>query len=95
MDQLAKDMIQCKADGYGCHYGAWHAAVKEPQMEAPVERYPKSKSDRPRCVVCGAEIPEGSKRTITCGPVCAATRSSQQNREQLKRRRQEKLQAEE
>jgi hypothetical protein len=25
MDKLSKDMIQCKKDGYGCHYGAWKA----------------------------------------------------------------------
>lgn len=24
-DKLALDMIQCKKDGYGCHYGAWKA----------------------------------------------------------------------
>ena len=98
MDQLAKDMIQCKADGYGCHYGAWHAAVIEPQMEAPVERYPKKKpvekSGRPRCIVCGAEIPAGSKRTTTCGPSCADIRRRQQVQEHNERRRQEKLQAE-
>ena len=26
MDYLSKCMIQCKKDGYGCHYGAWRAA---------------------------------------------------------------------
>lgn len=26
MDNLAKCMIQCKKDGYGCHYGACRAA---------------------------------------------------------------------
>ena len=25
MDNLSKCMIQCKADGFGCHYGAWRA----------------------------------------------------------------------
>ena len=26
MDNLSKCMIQCKADGFGVHYGAWRAA---------------------------------------------------------------------
>lgn len=25
MDNLSKCMIRCKAEGYGCHYGAWRA----------------------------------------------------------------------
>lgn len=92
MDQLAKDMVQCKADGYGCHYGAWHAAVKEPQMALPEERYPKKKpaekSDRPRCIVCGAEIPKESKHKVTCGHTCADVRRRQQAQERKERRRQ-------
>lgn len=90
MDQLAIDAKA--ATDLGMDYGDYIAKYKPPVP--PAERYPKSKSDRPRCQVCGKEIPAGSKRTITCGPACAHTRSCQQNREQLKRRRQEKLQAE-
>lgn len=29
MDNLSKCMIQCKADGFGCHYGDWRAAHGE------------------------------------------------------------------
>jgi hypothetical protein len=30
LDNFTKDLIQCKADGYGCHYGAWYAAQNRP-----------------------------------------------------------------
>lgn len=37
LDNLSLDMIQCKKDGYGCHYGKWKAMqgcgeVKEKQL---------------------------------------------------------------
>ena len=93
MDQLAKDMIQCKADGYGCYYGRWPAAVKEPQMAESEQPHPKKakaagKAERPRCVICGTEIPEGSRRTKTCGPSCGDTLRLRQYQEAKERRRQ-------
>lgn len=43
MDKLSLDMIQCKKDGYGCHYGKWKAmqepVVIEPKPELGVVRY--------------------------------------------------------
>lgn len=32
-DNLALDMIQCKKDGYGCHYGKWKAMQEEVIIE--------------------------------------------------------------
>jgi hypothetical protein len=29
-NKLALDMIQCKKDGFGCHYGAWMAVQNRP-----------------------------------------------------------------
>ena len=30
LDKLSLDMIQCKKDGYGCHYGDWYAVQNRP-----------------------------------------------------------------
>ena len=54
LDNLAADMIQCKKDGFGCHYGKWKAL--QPfirfKRELPIEL-----DDGKRvCKTCGAEF---------------------------------------
>ena len=49
-DKLALDMIQCRQDGYGCHYGAWKALQDRPVVI-------KKKED---------EIPDGWKVCLYC-----------------------------
>lgn len=62
MDNLSKCMIQCKADGYGVHYGAWRAAqggvflMKEDTIPAGWKKcehcgevYKPSRSDQKFC----------------------------------------------
>lgn len=39
LDNLAKDMIRCKKDGFGCHYGDWkflHPNTKEKQDDSAI-----------------------------------------------------------
>ena len=35
LDKLSLDMIQCKKDGFGVHYGAWKATQKPVEIEKP------------------------------------------------------------
>lgn len=54
MDKLALDMIQCKKDGFGVHYGAWRAAQYEKNkgMTPPA----KPKGYKHTCLNCGKEF---------------------------------------
>ena len=95
MDQLAKDAAEAKR--LGMRYGDYIAKYKPPQppaMRYPEKKKPKedqSKQEPPRCVVCGAEIPAGSKRTKACGPVCADALRRQQSKEWQEQKRKEKI----
>ena len=55
MDKLALDMIQCKKDGFGVHYGAWRAAQYEKNkgMTPPPA---KPKGYKHTCLNCGVEF---------------------------------------
>lgn len=53
MDQLAKDMIQCKKDGYGVHYGAWRAAQYEKNKGMTIVKH---KGHKHICQHCGKEF---------------------------------------
>ena len=68
MDNLARDMIQCKKDGYGCHYGHWKAAqpaVQIPRKEDPTEIKISV------CAYCGCEFhPYDNRKRIYCGDRC-------------------------
>ena len=58
MDKLAQDMIQCKKDGYGVHYGAWRAA----QYEKGIMNMPKPKGYKYICFHCGKEFYAPNKK---------------------------------
>ena len=78
MDNLSADMIQCKKDGFGCHYGAWKALQKAKPV-APVKE--EKKSDR-FCEYCGKEIPVNAhRRQRFCNPNCGALAHYYANRE--------------
>lgn len=49
MDNLSADMIQCKKDGFGCHYGAWKA-TQEPVKIEPKTTIPEGWRN---CEYCG------------------------------------------
>ena len=54
MDKLAQDMIQCKKDGYGVHYGAWRAAQYEKNQYKTIPA--KHKGYKHTCLNCGKEF---------------------------------------
>ena len=47
MDNLSKDMVQCKKDGYGCHYGKWKAMQEI--VTPPKDTIPEGWSVCPYC----------------------------------------------
>jgi hypothetical protein len=66
MDNLSKDMIQCKKDGFDCHYGAWKAT------QDPVKIEKKDIPDGWRaCAYCGIPFkPKTKRKQLYCGGVC-------------------------
>lgn len=82
MDNLSKDMIKCKQDGFGCHYGAWRAA------QDPIKIEKKDIPDGWRvCEYCGTPFKPSTKRKqLYCGAVC----QQQASRERAYEREREK-----
>lgn len=68
MDNLSADMIQCKKDGFGCHYGKWKAL----QEQKPIE--PKEESldagYKKKCEWCGVEFIFSRKTQRFCSMKC-------------------------
>ena len=92
MDKIAKDMIQCKKDGYGCHYGAWKAA------QTPVKIKPKKLLvgiETIKCAYCGAEFMSDDNRTrIFCGARCRKLHINERNRQRYKEKVEREIQNE-
>ena len=66
-DKLALDMIQCKADGFGCHYGRWKAL-----QENPLHKKKEIPDGWKVCPECGKAFQLGkySKKKIYCEVEC-------------------------
>jgi hypothetical protein len=83
MDNLSADMIKCRKDGFGCHYGAWKAL--QPIERAKKEK-PKNLDDGRRvCEWCKTEFyyyGKGNRRF--CGNVCYQSHWYQKKREERK-----------
>ena len=73
MDNLSNDMIQCKKDGFGCHYGAWKAT----QEVKPIE--PKGIPEGfCVCVHCGMVFkPKKKRNQLYCGAYCSKEQSDE------------------
>ena len=68
MDPLSKDMVQCKKDGFGCHYGDWRAAQDRPVV---LEKKIKIAADRKICPQCGRPFkPSNKGRQVYCDIEC-------------------------
>lgn len=67
LDNLSMDMIRCKADGYGCHYGSWkalHPNTKD-NVDEPVPQ------GWLFCKECGNPFKPKTKRSqFYCEPEC-------------------------
>ena len=69
LDNLSLDMIRCKADGFGCHYGHWkalHGDTKEaPEVEEPAPQGGLI------CQYCGKPFkPKTYRRQKYCDSLC-------------------------
>ena len=80
MDNLSKCMIQCKKDGFGCHYGAWRAAQGDDFVIE--EEIPKGMR---KCPYCGELFkPKRNRPQKYCGAYCQ-NRSSTERCKQRKK----------
>ena len=79
-DKLALDMMQCKADGYGCHYGHWKAA-QDPVRIVKKTEIPEGWRV---CEYCGKPYKPKSKRPQKyCQPYCGTR--AQREKDKAKR----------
>lgn len=83
MDNLAADMIQCRMDGYGCHYGKWKALQPVGQIK---RRTPEAFDDGRRvCENCGAVFFHyGSGAMRFCSVSCRKTAYYENNKQRFK-----------
>lgn len=77
LDNLSKDMIRCKADGFGCHYGQWKVSnwnTKDRVEEITPQGWLI-------CKYCGKPFkPRTKRKQLYCEAVC----QSQAQREKRK-----------
>jgi hypothetical protein len=78
-DKLALDMMQCKADGYGCHYGHWKAAQAPVQVELEPKR--KAPEEWRECPWCRKQFKPVSSRQIYCQIYCQRSANYVKRRE--------------
>lgn len=84
LDKLSLDMIQCKKDGYGCHYGAWYAAQNRPVV---IEK----KGDIPEgckiCIRCGKPfMPKkfSNGKQIYCDVTCQRAAQRERDKDKIR-----------
>ena len=66
LDKLSQEMLQCEADGFGFHYGAWKA-TQEPGKPPQ----PKIDKNISYCLNCGRIIILKSRREVKyCDAYC-------------------------
>lgn len=68
MDNLSMEMIQCRKDGFGCHYGQWKAQQeRKPIKPVKVE----TEGTKRICEYCGKEFVYFTKHNRKfCGDIC-------------------------
>lgn len=80
-DKLALDMMQCKADGFGCHYGQWKA------LQDPVAVERKIPEGWLICPECGKSFKHGkysNRNRIYCDITCQKTAQRARDKEKRK-----------
>lgn len=81
MDNLSKCMIQCKAEGFGCHYGAWRA-TKGDILIVKKDEIPEGWK---KCPHCGELFkPQRRKDQKYCGAYCQYLASQERVRKKRK-----------
>jgi hypothetical protein len=88
LDNLSLDMIQCRKDGYGCHYGAWKAAKNRPvTIEKKTDELPKGWRI---CKYCGKPFkPKQRGIQLYCEYYCADEAAKERYRERNRERQQQ------
>lgn len=77
LDKLSLDMIQCKRDGFGVHYGAWKATQVPVKTEEP-----PLPDDWRICAWCGKPFKLKTKRNkIYCECFCQIEAQRERDRE--------------
>ena len=76
LDNLSLDMIQCKADGFGCHYGQWKALNGSTKV--------KEEDSSPQgwliCQYCGKPFKPNTRRLRKyCDAVCQRQATIERN----------------
>lgn len=87
LDNLDLDMIQCKKDGYGCHYGHWKAMQGEPVKVEKMDELPEGWKF---CLWCGKPFKTNHQKQqkyceIYCQREAAAERARIRHNEKNKR----------
>lgn len=77
MDNLSAEMIQCKKDGFGCHYGKWKAL----QGAKPIPKPELPDDNISYCLYCGKKFVNKSGRKRFCDHTCSNLHNYYQNRE--------------
>ena len=78
LDNLSLDMIQCKKDGYGVHYGRWKALQPVVEVEKAIPDNFRS------CEYCGQWYKPTSKRAQKyCGAYCQILAQRARDRDKL------------
>lgn len=69
LDKLSLDMIECKKDGFGCHYGAWYASKNRP---VTIEKKDELPEGWRVCLRCGKPFKPNKygKRQVYCDVFC-------------------------
>lgn len=81
LDKLSQDMIQCKKDGFGVHYGRWKATQ---EAVVPVKAAEETFPDHwPKCDCCGKPYDRGRKNQRFCSGLCREKYYREVNRERL------------
>ena len=81
-DNLALDMMQCKADGFGCDYGKWKALQNNPVIKKK-EVIPE---DWIECPVCGKFFKPNKCgfKQIYCEPYCQKKAQRARDKDKLR-----------
>ena len=88
LDNLSKDMIRCKADGFGCDYGRWKAAHDDTKEEPEVvEAAPQGWLI---CQHCGKPFkPKTNRKQKYCEFACQYEERKAKDRERNRERARE------
>lgn len=81
MDNLARDCIEMKRLGYGCHYGKYKADHPSPVAHREEFFFDEEEDDTAVCPTCGIRFRPIRCSQIYCGALCQSRRYYQKRKE--------------